>query len=659
MTTTTTQKTIDDFKKDVAGYFKNNRWYRREDIIKTMIKEHNVHDKYGVTDDQIREIVNGTLLTGEQRKGDVIFKRGAHDSYYHPVGHEDKFYKIQEHTTYVQGTSEHRDGYQVVQFGEDDRGRKAYEVVLKNVPKSWAEQWVMNKLDPSLPKPAKLQGRELMKYGNQKAKAVTSLDALVSEGEPSKGIDLTDLRARPVLLYAAQEAGAVSDGRMMVIDQKTADKVAGAEIEKQRKQEYETTLRLIDNDDSKVPAGEREAFARKAADKAIKSLYEQHKGKYPNYKQLIPDIIDDKLMRPVGTSIMSDGTQLAWLYNGEHYIPVNLDKLAWIYKQVPEATTLQIGAFSGQSNDWGKTESSAIHGGILVFKQGDKVKGLLMPIQQNSVPEVIEKAATSSKSPDPVKPPEPAAKQPERAPEPVKPPEINKDELISQYRKEVNAWVKSNYTLPAPKVPQGVSSDLVSAVRIEETRIAKEQMQKSAPPVSDEDLVYNRLAQGNFSAYTTVHMTDAQKKILQKWVRSGKVLKIENRSWSGAGNRYNYYLKSQLPEPPKPPEHKPKDKSEPVSLSTLKEAEQRRHQYERLQDEARRNKDTIKPDSPRAKTWLKDPSRMDVEGIDTMRPLTVRPKQAIISPRRKHHGQSKDLGSGVIQTRSRRHIRLT
>jgi len=60
--------------------------------------------------------------------------------------------------------------------------------------------------------------------------------------------------------------------------------------------------------------------------------------------------------------------------------------------------------------------------------------------------------------------------------------------------------------------------------------------------ISDAKHLISRLLEGNVSAYSTTGFTPSQNKLLQKWVRKGIVLKQQAEMWSGAGNRYYYYL---------------------------------------------------------------------------------------------------------------------
>lgn len=60
--------------------------------------------------------------------------------------------------------------------------------------------------------------------------------------------------------------------------------------------------------------------------------------------------------------------------------------------------------------------------------------------------------------------------------------------------------------------------------------------------LSEAEYLKQRLLQGNFTPYTTVHMSESSKKLLQKWVHKGIVAKVQRQMWSGAGNKYDYYL---------------------------------------------------------------------------------------------------------------------
>jgi len=68
--------------------------------------------------------------------------------------------------------------------------------------------------------------------------------------------------------------------------------------------------------------------------------------------------------------------------------------------------------------------------------------------------------------------------------------------------------------------------------------------------VSDEEFLIGRLQEGTVSAYSTTHFTESQNKLLKKWVRQGKVIKVEMPVYSGEGNRYIYLAtETATPQP--------------------------------------------------------------------------------------------------------------
>ncbi len=57
----------------------------------------------------------------------------------------------------------------------------------------------------------------------------------------------------------------------------------------------------------------------------------------------------------------------------------------------------------------------------------------------------------------------------------------------------------------------------------------------------DEKFLTDRINSDTVSAYSTTLFTESQKKLLNTWVKQGKVVKQEQPSWSGPGNRFRYY----------------------------------------------------------------------------------------------------------------------
>ena len=94
--------------------------------------------------------------------------------------------------------------------------------------------------------------------------------------------------------------------------------------------------------------------------------------------------------------------------------------------------------------------------------------------------------------------------------------------------------------------------------------------QATSPTDPDADFLRERLMSDSVSAYSTTHFTDSQNKLLKSWVRKGIVAKVEQPIYSGAGNRYRYYLTT--PENP----NKLETPEWAVRLSTLSDSELRK-----------------------------------------------------------------------------------
>lgn len=157
---------------------------------------------------------------------------------------------------------------------------------------------------------------------------------------------------------------------------------------------------------------------------------------------------------------------------------------------------------------------------------------------------------------------------------------------------------------------------------------------------SIEDQLLRRAGEGNLSAYSTVHMTPEEKTTLKRLVRQGKIEKHEEPVYSGAGNRYRYYLVVEAPEKmPKKPEEKAEGKL--PAVSELRSIEESRSPRSRESDERQSNILTVEPDDPRVSSWERDPGRMDISGIDTPR----KPKAA--KGRSKKAKKPSGLGSGL------------
>lgn len=378
--------------QEVANYVKNNKWHDRATLIKGM-KEDQFKKEWNVTDQEVEDVVKNTLWPGEKRKGNVIFSTSKRygesfesvDTINNGYDGEHRFYKLKE--TYDAG-------YQVL----DPKGN----IVLKNVPKRYAEEWVLNKLDPALPKAQKFTERELMAHPKLMRPVMSDDIRTLAEkvGNANKGFELKDLESRPTLLYKAQEAGVISDGFVLLPGQDLADKIIGKHIEAMKKKELADTLKR--NPDLEKDKAELE--------KAINEAYEKKKseGKYPDWKSLIPEKAETK-WTVLGASHSQDDYDLTyiWFTDGEgHYTSIDADKVAFVVRE--RGTPDEI-----LSNGVSKYPADGNNSNTMVFKKDGKLSALVMPVYTNKeIPAAItEKAARIAAARKPAETHKPANNQ--------------------------------------------------------------------------------------------------------------------------------------------------------------------------------------------------------------------------------------------------------
>lgn len=357
----------------------NGRFTTRENAKKGLKSNSEIK----ISHDAIDRVVDNTLWPGEKRKGNVIYSESKRSGdVYHKVGDENKEYAVKEAYN-ANDTITGRESYTVVKFEDDPTsryGKPKETIVVKYVPKSWAKDYVLNKLDSSLPKPKKLEGREKMIFGKQKAKTITTLAGLLSEGKPSQGFSPKELESRPILLYGGLREGLLTDGFMIIFDKKVTTQNLEPYIEHKQK----ATQELI------IKQGGTPENAR-AASLVDEKLYRDKE--FPKTENLIPEIKIDN-WEPAGTSILATGDEVAWFKSSDdQYVAVNADKLAFIYKQMPGLDAIKSGAFSAYSEGWGKDEKKMpVHTGPMAFYERGKLKALLMPMFVGNVPPEIRAA---------------------------------------------------------------------------------------------------------------------------------------------------------------------------------------------------------------------------------------------------------------------------
>ena len=538
---------ITDLKKQVADHVKANKWSRREDLLKGMTEQQFL-DKHDVTVSQVKDIIDNTLWPGENRKGDVIFTKRVKGNTYRKVGKNYPEYTVES----VHDYKNNKDTYRVVRFNEPSGKWGRHEdddvkVLVKNVPAKWAEQYALNKVDSTLPKPEKLAGREKMVFGKTKAKVISSISGVLSEGVPAKGFDAKDLESRPVLLFEGANQGVVSDGYMLIHDKKVAENVLEGHIDKIR--------RATINQYKKIENTLSDSKARAMADEYIKK---QRGGSFPKWENLVPEIkMSD--WQPAGVSVIGDGDELAWFaHNSGKFIAVNVDKLAFIYKHIPGIDAVKSGEFNPiTTGGWGSGEKTNIHSGVLVFYEKGKVKALLMPRMSTEIPESILKSRGI-----PVSAPK-ASVIPDK--EPAK--------SFAQIYKDVRSRKATNnreaIETTVQEILGGYKDDTEARDDIKELR---------------------KVDGRRYSAWgyeVTPDTIERALKVKEEMGVKDEVKRIRDEA----------------------------DK-ETAKLRSLEESRSSRSQYA---DESRSNADTIDPDDPRVKTWLRDPGRIDVRGIDTPR----------------------------------------
>ncbi len=136
-------------------------------------------------------------------------------------------------------------------------------------------------------------------------------------------------------------------------------------------------------------------------------------------------------------------------------------------------------------------------------------------------------------------------------------PQKSQDKILEQYAKDVKEWVKSNYKIPAPQFPEGVSGDAAVAIRLEATKEAKAEMKVTEKPTK---------------------------------TKKRPVVKVST---------------------PKAPE----DKGVRVTLSAVKTAQAKRTNIATATDKALQAANILPPS--KYGKWMKNPGRFDIKGVDT------------------------------------------
>jgi hypothetical protein len=383
-------KPISELKEQVAKYFKANSYHRKSDVILSMQKETKFRDEYGITDSDIEKIVNETLLPGETKKGNVVVHRSKRGDVYTKFGTELPTYKIESHEDRygdIWGES-----YRVIKQDEKYGGKG--EIVLKNVPVSYAERWVMHKIDKEQPVPGKFTSAESMGFFRTSKPVIESdINKIIKEyGNASKGIDFKAMEAHSNLLYRAQEQGVVADGYFMMIGKKVTDDIIGTRIDSERKREVN---RLVKLGMSKTDA---EKSVKSGEEAMLKTLQA-----FPDWKKLIPDERSQTWKTVgVGKIVQSHyggefGGNIVWFASdNDKFSAVDANKIALIYKHFPGIDKVTSAA---HSTAYGLGETNPdFEGSPLVFEQDGKVVAVVMPIFAKETPTKIREAATVSVS---------------------------------------------------------------------------------------------------------------------------------------------------------------------------------------------------------------------------------------------------------------------
>jgi hypothetical protein len=364
-----TSKEYREFKERLAKEMADTRSWRnmsRKEWIKALSGPDNDAKKvYHLTDQQIAEAVHSTPLAGETRRGDVWITRSArYGVTMTPVGKDFPYYSIKP-----RNGSSLNDEFEVTENTEKD-----YHVVLKNVPKDYAERWTLHKADPKMKAPGKLTSRERLEFRRTYKPIVTdSLESVKEHSSPRQGFDLRNLESRPPLLWDSERAGVMADGYMLVLDKKVTDKVIGGYIEQRVREETKKNEKLG------IDPAEAARLAKAWADKQRKDA----EGKFPKFDNLTPTPEHEVRLLGIGRlGPEGDGQTVAYFSNGTTFVTVNADKISWTLDHLPKIDRFAIGKADKE-----------MHASPIVAYEGNEAKAVIMPMSVQDVPDVIRKAA--------------------------------------------------------------------------------------------------------------------------------------------------------------------------------------------------------------------------------------------------------------------------
>lgn len=248
--------------------------------------------------------------------------------------------------------------------------------------------------------------------------ATNDMDFVTAKvGNPAKGLDKNIGDRRPVFVYRGIENKTVTDGYVLIEDKDVAEEVLGAIIRKKKAKDIRDV----------VKAGMTQADA----EAHINRMFAQRatEGTFPDTKKLFPENLGKEL-KLVGTNVIEyTKAPVAYLSDGMEGVAVDANKLAFMRKHLPDAKMWM--------NPKGKTSP-------VVFTEGGKQKGLLMPMYVQVPEELIPTKAVPKVTPE-----KPVAK--------VKPTEAIDMDDYAKYQEAMSAGDD------IPKGAEGYATEVESA----------------------------------------------------------------------------------------------------------------------------------------------------------------------------------------------------
>lgn len=623
-----------EIRQRVTDYVKRNHWISRWDVIKGMTETPSDEIKsWGLTRSQVEELVRDTLWPGEKRKGKVLYslsKRG--DSY----GSVDDALKSWDdpaigYRVVPEGYSSNQ--YKVEKLVRTGKGHDSVSIA-KHVPRKWAEEYVMHQIDPSLPKPGKIVGRDRLEVTG-KAVLTSDIADVLKYGKAGRG--LGDISDRPVFILKGLEEGVIVDGFLLVENKKAADKVLGA-IEKRmdKKGWFEGS------------AEKKEAYRKEA--------------KFPDYKNLYPSEYTNT-WRILGAHY-ADGIHRVYLTNGKgEFGAVDLDKFAFVMENLPEGKLAALKSGPVAVGGWGTTEKLLC--GPLAFFVENKPVALLMPlfIPPSVIPLPIKEAAGAVKAPEGVvlatvieNPPMSFAEVYKSV---LKRKDTNKrsaiyttvTEILGGYKdieearddaselrktggRRYSPWgyeigpetIEKAVKVKTKLHPSGFSKDTADGFLNDMRRRVQEYYDRG----------YTRdISKGSISAELVQHEYAPVGGNRDWWLEQAKRIVDEESAKSDVEHISERYLEAMRDSTTSRPgayseraeltrKYREDLKSARVARTSLQSVHDSRSELSKSSDERQEHSLVVESGDPRVDRWVKEQGRMDVRGVDTPKRKSVR-----------------------------------